>query len=390
MSLGNEATRGQIVQLLDAHRALKQAFRNYQRALLRKDFASARQIFERYERALGEHIRLEEDTLMPVYEKLEPVPGGAPELFLSEHRKIECYVDEFKQVLAELESLAQAGRSSEVEDRLIDLFERHAFYRLLLEHHDERERKLFYPRLDAETPKELREQLIDETARHLESVITALGLEARELPRDNLEKVSHSLKPTDILKHEHRIIEKALRALEGMIEAVKAGQELSADDLEGFVSFMRTFADQCHHGKEEGHLFPSLQAHGIPLEGGPIGVMLSEHESGRALMRQLQDVVDLIRQGSDYKDRFLQTAASMIELYQQHIMKEDNILFQMADQVLEAEEAGEIVKRFDEVERQLGIGTHEEMERKVEELVSRWSAGQKPEAGGGAKLTSGS
>ena len=85
------------------------------------------------------------------------------------------------------------------------------------------------------------------------------------------------MKPTEILSAEHRVIEQVLNCLEKMAaQAEKTGtlDKVSATDA---VNFFRTFADQCHHGKEEAHLFPAMEAKGFPRQGGPTGVMLHEH-----------------------------------------------------------------------------------------------------------------
>jgi hemerythrin-like domain-containing protein len=51
-----------------------------------------------------------------------------------------------------------------------------------------------------------------------------------------------------------------------------------ATTLEESVNFLRHFADECHHFKEEKLLFPLMEEDGIPREGEPIGMMLVEHE----------------------------------------------------------------------------------------------------------------
>ena len=51
------------------------------------------------------------------------------------------------------------------------------------------------------------------------------------------------------------------------------------------------FADKCHHGKEEDVLFPELEKAGIARQGGPIGVMLHEHVSGREFIRRMSEAL---------------------------------------------------------------------------------------------------
>ena len=68
-------------------------------------------------------------------------------------------------------------------------------------------------------------------------------------------------KPTQILSDEHRIIERVLDAVQRLTLA-PARQNLP--HWQKAIEFIRGFADQCHHCKEEQVLFPALEAHGIP------------------------------------------------------------------------------------------------------------------------------
>ena len=63
--------------------------------------------------------------------------------------------------------------------------------------------------------------------------------------------------PTQMLEDEHRIIAKVVGAATVLADRLEAGQPVDLDTLQGVVEFMRTFADKCHHGKEEELLFPA-------------------------------------------------------------------------------------------------------------------------------------
>ena len=96
---------------------------------------------------------------------------------------------------------------------------------------------------------------------------------------------------TDILSTEHRVIEVLLNCLEKIsADALKSGK-LDSEAANKAIDVIRNFADKCHHGKEEGHLFPALISRGMPREGGPVGQMLIEHEMGRSFVRGMADSV---------------------------------------------------------------------------------------------------
>jgi hemerythrin-like domain-containing protein len=178
------------------------------------------------------------------------------------------------------------------------------------------------------------------------------------------------MRPTEILINEHRVIEKMLGVIEKVSERLERGEEVPAEHLEKIVEFIRTFADKCHHGKEEGVLFPALEEAGVPREGGPIGVMLYEHEEGRRFVQGMSDAIDQYKKGTDGAEFFfLQNAKNYVGLLRDHIQKEDNILFQIANFHLSQEREKEILKEFEKVEEEkVGRGVHEEMHKLVEEL----------------------
>ena len=74
-----------------------------------------------------------------------------------------------------------------------------------------------------------------------------------------------------------------LVALETAAIRLRAGEPVESGIFVQAAAFIKGFVDGCHHKKEEGALFPAMQAAGIPGEGGPVGVMLTEHEEGRQL-----------------------------------------------------------------------------------------------------------
>lgn len=91
----------------------------------------------------------------------------------------------------------------------------------------------------------------------------------------------------DQLKEEHQAILLMLKIMEAACKKLEAGEDVSKDDLNDMVKFIKEFADKSHHLKEEDLLFPAMEEAGIPREGGPIGVMLTEHTTGREYVKGL-------------------------------------------------------------------------------------------------------
>src|SRR5512132_3975875 len=94
----------------------------------------------------------------------------------------------------------------------------------------------------------------------------------------------------ETLMTEHRLIERALDALVAFADEVRRKSSDEREELGRFVTFIREFADAHHHGKEEDILFAAMVQAGFPKHGGPIAVMLMEHDQGRALVRALGEL----------------------------------------------------------------------------------------------------
>lgn len=143
------------------------------------------------------------------------------------------------------------------------------------------------------------------------------------------------------------------------------GERVNPAHLDQAIMFIREFADRCHHTKEEKHLFPAMESVGVPRDGGPIGVMLSEHDEGRQFVRGMASASAGYRNGNtNAAAGFTGNARSFIALLSEHILKEDNILFMMADTHLTPEKQAELASEFDRVEREeIGVGRHEEFHR---------------------------
>lgn len=140
--------------------------------------------------------------------------------------------------------------------------------------------------------------------------------------------------PTGILRDQHRKILKVADILEQVLFAAQSSPA-DMDALADCITFIRLFADALHHGKEEDLLFPALVAQGMPREGGPIAVMLHEHSLGRGFARTMAAELPAARGGDAVAQRRLADAGrNYIALIRDHIMKENEILFEMADQMI--------------------------------------------------------
>ncbi len=181
-------------------------------------------------------------------------------------------------------------------------------------------------------------------------------------------------RPFHILKHEHRVIERALRALDGVCMRLEGGSRIPAPELKEIVGFITTFADRYHHGKEETLLFPALERRGITREGGPLGVMEYEHQVERELIADLEKAIGLYTEGDvDAVQSFVDSARNYLRLLVGHIEKEDSILFRIGDEVLDDEEKAALAESFKQTDVMLGDRSLQDYERLASELEEKWA-----------------
>ena len=169
------------------------------------------------------------------------------------------------------------------------------------------------------------------------------------------------MRPTEILKGEHKEIKTMLKVLEGVASRLGAGAKIDPRHLNDIVEFIKVFADACHHGKEQDLLFPALEEAGIPREGGPIGCMLAEHDTGRGYVKGMNEAALAYGPGDPEAGiRFADNARAYASLLDQHIDKENNILYAMADMHLSETKQEELLERFEKVEvERIWPGRHE-------------------------------
>ncbi|HOF87500.1 MAG TPA: hemerythrin domain-containing protein [Armatimonadota bacterium] len=174
---------------------------------------------------------------------------------------------------------------------------------------------------------------------------------------------------TDQLRAEHEGITVMLSVLERLADDVSAGRAVNLDHLAQVLDFLRTFADACHHGKEEELLFPALGRAGLPAEGGPVGVMLLEHTQGRAYIRGMADALEALRAGTGGATSFAKNAYGYVQLLRAHIDKENDILFVMAERLLPPAVHAQLIGEFETVEQErIGDGVHERYHALIHEL----------------------
>lgn len=172
---------------------------------------------------------------------------------------------------------------------------------------------------------------------------------------------------TQALVTEHRLILRMIALLETSAPRTAAGDYTNWQFYLDGVDFIRNYADRFHHAKEEDVLFSALVTNGMPRENSPVAAMLMEHDQGRAYVRSMESAVlkaldGLPGQESDIAENALSYAA----LLREHIAKEDDILYPLAERVIPETMRVDIVRGYHQAETQAAAGFIEHYTKLVE------------------------
>lgn len=175
--------------------------------------------------------------------------------------------------------------------------------------------------------------------------------------------------PTASLRREHELILRVVDAFEQAVDRAERGEE--GEVLEEFLDFFRHFVGRCHHGKEEGLLFPALADEGLSTSSGPLAVMMEEHRRGRELVASMARDLATAREGDPRATRrFAYAARDYADLLRAHIGKENPAVFDEADHLLAGPACRRLCEAFGSAdEEDIGGRSVAELERLAERLT---------------------
>lgn len=176
-----------------------------------------------------------------------------------------------------------------------------------------------------------------------------------------------------IMMAEHEQILRVLDALDAFAESAQ-GSPGDQVDLGHFVDFIREYADERHHGKEEAVLFEAMVRNGFPRDAGPVGAMIQEHEEMRQLVKSLRSFAD---QEAAWtladRERVAGAARSYTSTLREHIMKENEMLYPMAEEQLVPAVQDEVDRDCAALDaRQAASGTGARLEKLAAHLVAHF------------------
>ncbi len=130
----------------------------------------------------------------------------------------------------------------------------------------------------------------------------------------------------DFLVAEHEMIERAMAVLKNNLEKIEEAVKTPLQ-MQRAIDFLLEFGDKIHNTKEEKFLFPLMGQKGMPVEGGPIGVMLMEHDAERKLLQQMMaELPNLVEATTADRQKFAAKGFEYLVIRAEHIWKENDVL----------------------------------------------------------------
>lgn len=179
--------------------------------------------------------------------------------------------------------------------------------------------------------------------------------------------------PGGALMIEHRLIERMIRLMHEQIARIEADRQCDSEFITSAVDFILSYADRCHHGKEEDILFRELDARPLPAPLRQIlQELIDEHVQARQVTRRLAEANERCRQGEhEAVTQIQQHLQELTEMYPRHIEKEDTRFFVPVQELLSQEELAAMLERFWEFDRQL-------FHQHYREVVGQWEEARHP------------
>lgn len=156
---------------------------------------------------------------------------------------------------------------------------------------------------------------------------------------------------TRALVEEHRLILRMIALLERKAPPTVAGNYRNWQFYLDGVDFIRNYADRYHHAKEEDVLFEALVENGMPRQNSPVAAMLMEHDQGRAYVGAMEAAARQALEGHEGQAQTVaDNALAYAALLKEHIAKEDDILYPLAERVIPEALRPGIVAGYEEAE----------------------------------------
>jgi hemerythrin-like domain-containing protein len=184
------------------------------------------------------------------------------------------------------------------------------------------------------------------------------------------------MRSVDLLIAEHELIKRMTAVIEAVADRLDRHQEVPTRLLGDVMDFSEHFTSNCHHAKEEHHLFPILAQHGMAADSSPIAALREQHEANHAYLREMHAALTHMRAGDPHAPRaFAASARDYVRMIREHIRIEDHYFQEIAG-VLTPDEDTMLIGRMAAIDRACARAAdrprYDSMLAEYEGLVTTW------------------
>lgn len=207
--------------------------------------------------------------------------------------------------------------------------------------------------VDAETLGVIEQELIREGVSH-EDIRGSLCDIHLDMMRDSLVSKKREVPPphpVNTLMEEHKVILESLDDLGEVVERIGKAEDFG--DIEEDLTRLKDISHhlveaESHHQREEDCLFPVLERHDVTE---PPNIMRMDHEELRARKKELYQYAHAPEDHdfSEFRHKVMELGEYLTRELESHIFKEDNILYQIALEILDDEEWEEVKRKCDAI-----------------------------------------
>ena len=160
------------------------------------------------------------------------------------------------------------------------------------------------------------------------------------------------MKPTDNLIIEHREISELLNIMSIIADNIKSKDVFYPNDVEEIIDYLIIILDKSHQDKEDEVFYPELIMSGVPNDKAPLSIVNYEHTLAKHYLNEISSCVVNCKIGNDFSgDLLADSLTNYVIVIQNHIQREEEIVFPMANEVLSEEKQNEISQKFEDIEQ---------------------------------------
>lgn len=170
---------------------------------------------------------------------------------------------------------------------------------------------------------------------------------------------------------EHRLIERMVNVIKREVIDIKEQKRLDPTFIDDVIDFFRTYADRCHHGKEEVILFKELSSKDMEeIHEKTMDELKKEHIFARKMVANLKEANRRYVHSAGNVPEIVDLLEELTVFYRKHIEKEDKRFFYPSVTYFSQPELDAMLESFWDFDKKM---IHEKYEKVVTE-----KEGQKP------------